>query len=253
MLLRPKPIVVIGLTAFIVSATGCFSTKPLVPDERIKSIDDSAAAVNEAERREAAGNLDPSAISLVNDFLSQEYVVGPNDVVNIEVFRVEELSGNYTVDRNGKLNLPLVGRVQVSDLTIEKIEDTLEALYGQTYLRDPEITVRMESYESQKVTLLSEAGGGGVFPLKGPTTLMDVFAQGRAVSQLAELDTVIIFRQEKEAVYGYLVNMNDVIAGKRPDPQVFGNDRIVVPLNASAAFLRQFQIGIPGFGGFRPM
>jgi hypothetical protein len=52
-------------------------------------------------------------------------------------------------------------------------------------------------------------------------------------------------------VYGYLVDVAQVMAGAKPDPDMLGNDRIMVPEDTSASFLRSLSLGVPGFGGYR--
>ena len=241
------------LTIVAFGLFGCTSTTIIKPDKRIRSIDNAPAVKTELENRAAMKDLDEFTISLANSYTDREYRVGPDDVISVEMFRIEELSGEYTLDREGKINLPLLGRVTVVNMTLAEIEDTLQAAYEKDYLQDPQITVAMVAYQSKKVTLISEIGGSGVVSLRGSTTLMDIFAQVGAVNRLSDLESVIIFREEGESIIGYLADMEKILGGQIADPEVFANDRIVVPLDSSAVLLRSFSLGVPGFGGYTPL
>ena len=62
----------------------------------------------------------------------------------------------------------------------------------------------------------------------------------------------MVFRTEPSgAVYGYLVNLEEIVAGIKPDPEVIGTDRVYIPESGFSAFMKGFSIGIPGFGGYR--
>lgn len=73
----------------------------------------------------------------------------------------------------------------------------------------------------------------------------------RGLNRIADMSQVIVFREEDNVVYGYLVDVAEVMAGAKPDPDILGNDRIMVPEDASASFLRSLSVGVPGFGGYR--
>ena len=108
--------------------------------------------------------------------VSGPYRVGPGDVVQISVFEVDELSQPAVVTQQGSLPLPLVGEVEVEGLTTSEIEGKLKALYGRDLLRDPQISVRVEEYRSQPVSILGAVRQPGVYQLQGRRRLLDVLA-----------------------------------------------------------------------------
>ena len=241
---------IILLTALCALAA-CSSNRAITPDERVMSIDESQASTRKRDEQAKMASGNTSAISIARRLDDNDYHIGPDDVLEINVFQVEELSGEYTVNGRGELNMPLIGSVLVSQLTAAEIENALEVMYGDKYLRDPEITVRVTEYQSQQITVMGEVNVPGMYPLKGQTTLMEALALARGLNRIADMTSVIVFREEDSIVYGYKINVQEVMAGAKPDPDVFGNDRIVVPEDGSASFLRSLSIGLPGFGGYR--
>lgn len=231
--------------------SACGSSRSITPSERVQPIETSTAATEKQAQQEREVGTDANAISLARQMADNDYHIGPDDVLEINVFQIEDLSGEYTVNGKGELNMPLIGKVLVAGLTAEDIENALEVMYEQDYLVDPDITVRVTEYQSQQITVLGEVNVPGMYPLKGQTTLMEALALARGVNRIANLEQVIIFREEDSVVYGYLVNAEEVMSGARPDPDVFGNDRIMVPEDSSASFLRSISVGVPGFGGYR--
>jgi len=108
--------------------------------------------------------------------VSGPYRLGPGDVVQITVFEVDELSQPAVVNSQGSIPLPLVGEVSVEGLTTSEIEGKLKLLYGRDLLRDPQISVRVEEFRSQPVSVLGAVREPGVYQLQGRRRLLDVLA-----------------------------------------------------------------------------
>ena len=230
---------------------GCGTNSSIeVPEGRFEDISTSKAEMNALTAEGAVGLNNTGAISRASSLSNSGYEVGPDDVLTVNVFLIEELSGNYMVSGRGEITLPLVGSIKVAGMAVEEIEMILTAAYSEKYLENPDITVFVSDYQSQRVTILGEVNMPGVYPLRGTTTLLEAIALARGTSRIADLETVILFREENKKVYGYVVHLGDVMSGMKPDPAVFGNDSIVVPEDGSASFLRGFSLGVPGFGGY---
>jgi len=114
--------------------------------------------------------------------VSGPYRVGPGDVVQITVFEVDELSQPAVVSQQGSIPLPLVGEVQVGGLTTSEIEAELKSLYSRDLLRNPQISVRVEEFRSQPVSILGAVGEPGVYQLQGRRRLLDVLAIAAGLS-----------------------------------------------------------------------
>ena len=230
---------------------GCGSNSSIeAPEGRFEDISMSKAEINKLTAEGAVGLDNTGAISAASALSNSGYEVGPDDVLTINVFLIEELSGDYMVSGRGEITMPLIGSIKVAGLAVEEIEMILKSVYSEKYLKDPDITVFVLEYQSQRVTILGEVNVPGVYPLTGATTLLEAIAMARGTSRVADLESVILFREENEKVYGYVVHLGEVMSGVKPDPAVFGNDSIVVPEDGSASFFRGFSLGVPGFGGY---
>src|SRR5215218_1717496 len=80
------------------------------------------------------------------------YVLGPQDVVNITVLGEEELSRKYTIEQDGTFTFPLIGRVTARGLTLRALEQELKSkLVKGGYLKNPEVSVAVDAYQSQRI------------------------------------------------------------------------------------------------------
>jgi len=181
------------------------------------------------------------------------YTIGPLDLLDIEVFRVEDLKRSVRVDDEGKISFPLVGTIPVAGKTVAQVEDLIEERLKEEYLQDPHVSVFIREYESQKVTINGWVEAPGVFPLKGRTTLIQALSMAKGIKRLGDPTEVVIFR-EKPGVgtTGYKINFEDVQAGLMQDPVLLSNDIIVVPENGSKAAFEDTTKTIRTFLGFLP-
>ena len=114
-----------------------------------------------------------------------EYIVGPPDVLSITVWGESALSGKFTVGADGDISFPLVGRVKVAGMTVRAIEADLRARLAEGLLKNPQVTVEVAEYRSQRVFVIGEVQTPGPIPLTGSTTLLDVLARAGALSDRA--------------------------------------------------------------------
>jgi polysaccharide export outer membrane protein len=106
-----------------------------------------------------------------------DYVLGPDDVITIKALDAEEISsGGIRVDPSGNISLPLLGRIAVGGLTVERLERELASRL-KTYVRDPVVAVTITDYRSQPVTVIGAVAQSGVHQLEGRKTLIEVLAK----------------------------------------------------------------------------
>ena len=104
------------------------------------------------------------------------YIVGPEDVIEIEVFDVPELKGTVRVAADGKIALPLIGRVQASGLTSEQLRQSLADKWGEDYLQDPQVTVFVKEFKAKPVSVIGAVEKPGLYPLTGQRTLIEMLS-----------------------------------------------------------------------------
>ena len=113
-----------------------------------------------------------------------DYRVGSQDVLTITSYDQADLSGKFTVEADGTFTFPLIGRVKAGGLTLRALEDSLKTrLKDEGFFRNPQVTVSVETYRSQKIYVIGEVRSPGSYPLSGDMSLVEAIA--RAGSTLA--------------------------------------------------------------------
>ena len=230
--------------AFVISACST-SSPPQSESDPVKIVGDDT--VEEMTSLPAVPHTGSGAIVLPES----DYQIGPADELDISVFQVEELSGVEKVNSRGYIRMPLLGPVKVAGLTREEAEDLLAELYSQQYLQDPQVNIDIIDYASRQVTLIGAVEQPGVYPLKGQTTLLQALAMAGGLERLADEEEIVVFRSNADGeVVGYQVNLDDITSGDKRDPEVVGNDRIVVPESGSKSVIKGVTDTLRGFVGF---
>jgi polysaccharide biosynthesis/export protein len=109
--------------------------------------------------------------------VSAAYIVGANDVLGVRVFGETDLSQQYSVDSDGTISFPFLGRVPVSGKTVQEIEFALTKLLADGYLSKPQVSVVITSYRSRSIYVLGEVRNPARYIIEGQTTLLEVIAQ----------------------------------------------------------------------------
>ena len=106
-----------------------------------------------------------------------DYVIGPQDVLTINVFDQADLGGKYTVEADGTFSFPLIGRVKAGGMTLRGFEVELKRKLADGFFRNPQVTVAVETYRSQRVFVMGEVRQPGPVPLTGGMTLIEALAR----------------------------------------------------------------------------
>ena len=113
------------------------------------------------------------------------YRVGAGDVLRVEAYNHEEISGNFAVEVAGEISFPMLGRVEVAGQTTSEIANHLEALLEQDYYVDVQLQVEVEDYHSKPVTVLGEVARPGTYYLEGKTSLHKILAEAGGLKSSA--------------------------------------------------------------------
>ena len=121
-----------------------------------------------------------------------DYRIGPKDVLRITVWGHEDLTRLAVVSADGTFAFPLVGNVSAAGLTPGQIETRLRESLGKDYLVDPQVSVAVQEYRSQRVFVLGEAEKPGTYALTGRATLLDILSQAGGPSRTAGRQVVVV-------------------------------------------------------------
>jgi polysaccharide export outer membrane protein len=109
--------------------------------------------------------------------VAPNYVLGPEDVIRIDVLNVPELSGTTVrIANDGTITLPLIGRVPAAGLTSEQLRKELADKWGENYLQDPQVIVFIDQFKALPVSVIGAVEKPGLYPLTGRRTLIEVLS-----------------------------------------------------------------------------
>jgi polysaccharide biosynthesis/export protein len=122
-----------------------------------------------------------------------EYRIGPEDVLNINIFEAQELNREVRVSAGGEISLPLLGSVRAAGLTPRELEFVLQELLHRTYMKDPHVSVFVREMQSHPVSVMGAVRRPGVFQMRGSKTLLEVLSLAEGLADDAG-ETAIILR-----------------------------------------------------------
>jgi polysaccharide export outer membrane protein len=120
------------------------------------------------------------------------YVVGPADVLRVNVFGEPQMSGAFRIENDGYFSYPFLGRVPAGGRAVADVAALLRLRLADGYLRDPQVTVEVEVFRSQSVFVMGEVRSPGKYVLSGAVTLLDALAQAGATTASAGDEVLIL-------------------------------------------------------------
>jgi len=162
---------------------------------------------------------------------AKNYVIGENDVLDIDVWKEKEISRTIPVRPDGKISLPLIGEIQASGMTPLQLQDDI-AQKLKAFLANPEVTVIVSDPRSQHFNIVGEVAKPGAYPLSQSTTVLDAISMAGGFRDFAKETKIYVLRAMPGGSQARLpFNYKDVIKGKKPENNVVlkPGDTIVVP------------------------
>ena len=209
--------VAIIISAFCLPASLAFAQvqepKPQ-PDQNAAEKPQTPSEVKAGVAVQVAAAVDPNS-----------YKIGPEDVLEVRVWREAELSGQVRVRPDGKITLPLVGDVQASGLTPSALQKKATEAFSQV-LNSPQVIVSVISVQSKKYFVSGQVERSGPFPLVTPTSVLEAMSLC-GFREWAKKGSIIIMRGDQRVKFNY----NQVIRGKHLEQniQLADGDHIFVP------------------------
>lgn len=192
-------------------------------------------------RLEAAA---PAEATLAIRPATKDYRIGPEDLLEIQVFGVDQLTRTVRVNSKGNISLPLVGAVHVGGLTSQEAEAVVVARLAESYLQDPQVSLFIKEYTSQRVVIEGAVNKPGVYPLRGTTSLLQTLALAGGQGSLSDMKEVMLFRTDAQGKRETLVyDVERIRSGEIDDPAVVSEDLIVVKRSPARVFLKDSVIG----------
>lgn len=133
---------------------------------------------------------------------AQEYIIGPEDVLEVRVHDNDDLNRIVSVSLAGYVSLPLIGKVRAGGLTARQLELRLGQFYADGYLRNPQVSVFIKQYKSKKVYVLGAVKQPGSYALTKKTTLLELISAAQGVSADAGLEVTVVRPSPNRQVKG---------------------------------------------------
>jgi polysaccharide biosynthesis/export protein len=187
------------------------------------------------------------------------YVLGPEDQITVRVFAADDIPDKPAqIDNNGAVTLPMIGQVHAAGLTVRQLQDTLVTAYKK-YFKDPEVSVQVNDFRSQPVSVAGNVTLPGVVQLRGNRNLMEVIGQAGGLRADAG-DSVLITRNLSEGpipVSGAFtdptgkysiahINIRSIMSGKDPEANILIKPHDVITVPRARLVYVLGNVGRPG-------
>jgi polysaccharide biosynthesis/export protein len=205
----------------------------------------SAAAATRVEQIYAA-NSAPSTLANNND----DYLIAPLDVIEITVFGVPDLTRTVQVNSSGIINLPLIREVQAGGRTTAELERDIAAKFDQKFLQQPQVSVYVKEFNSQRITVDGAVNNPGIFPITGKVSLIQMIALSGGLNRVADSSGILVFRTVEGKRMAARYDIQQIRSGKQNDPILQAGDIVMVDESATRTTLRDVKEAMPLSGLF---
>jgi len=142
------------------------------------------------------------------------YIIGPEDVLEISVWKNADLSKTVIVRPDGNISLPLIGDVKAMGYTPFELRQILVKKLGE-YEQAVEVSVIVQAINSYKVFIFGDVNSPGLYTLKRQTSLLQVIALAGGFNKFASKNDIILLREKADGgSVRFKIRFNDIVYGK---------------------------------------
>ena len=161
----------------------------------------------------------------------EDYQIGPEDVVEVMVWKNDDLSRVVSVRPDGKISLPLLGDLAAAGLTAEQLKASIAKSLKQYYKEPPQVSVIVQQVNSYAIYILGQVQTPGRYVVKSGTTFLQALSLAGGFTPYAGTKRIVLRRQrpDGQGEDAMRVHFNDVVVGKQQNLLLKRGDTIVVP------------------------
>jgi polysaccharide export outer membrane protein len=126
------------------------------------------------------------------------FVLGPEDVIEVVVWRTPDLSRQVVIRPDGKVSLPLIGDVPASGMTADQLASDIVERF-KAYKENPSVSVNVLEVNSYYVFVVGEVNTPGKLSMKSYTTILQAIALAGGFTQFASINSIMVIRTLKDA------------------------------------------------------
>ena len=191
---------------------------------------------------------DPPQTQDAKDLFVRAYRVGPGDLLELNVFQVEELSQTVRVSEDGSITLPLLGRVLAEGLTQEGVVQKLTGLLQAKYVKNPQVTIFIKEYKNQQVAVIGAVEKAGSYELVGRKNLLQIISMAGGFSETAGNEIFILREGADGATSTVAIDLKDLLVNgnQKLNIPIEPNDVINVPVDREIRVFVMGRVTRPG-------
>jgi polysaccharide export outer membrane protein len=172
-----------------------------------------------------AGAAAAAGAQTTQDTFIREYKIGPRDLLEIKVVELPELNLTVRVSEDGSITLPLLGRVELGELSKDAAEQKIASMLQEKYVKNPQVSVFIKDYQSNRVALIGAVNKPGMYEIIGRMSLLELISKAGGFTENAG-NEMFVMREGKSGLRANLtIDLNDLIMN--------GNQSLNIPLQPS--------------------
>ena len=192
-----------------------------------------AQKANEAPKQVASAAVPAAETSApaMADKNRDQYVIGNDDVLAINVWKEPDITRSLPVRSDGKISLPLIGEVQAAGNTPTKLEQEITSRL-KNYIAEPDVTVIVQQVNSQKFSVLGQVNKPGSYLLANSATVLDAIAIAGGFRDFAKKKSIYVLRENNDGTRSRIAfNYNEIVKGdgRAQNVRLAPHDTVVVP------------------------
>src|SRR5712691_549699 len=196
-------------------------------DNRKKTDGKGSAIASVRETSSPASNSQPASTPATAD---PAYVIGPEDMLDISVWKEPDASRVVPVRPDGRISLPLIHDVEAAGMSPQQLAGAAAEMLKK-YLNDPQVTVIVTAINSQRVFIVGEVLRAGAFPLLPAMTVLQALSSAGGFTTFADVKKIRVVRSRNGKQVELPFNYRDVLKGDKPGQNIKlePGDTIIVP------------------------
>lgn len=167
------------------------------------------------------------------------------DVADINFYNIDSLSNSYTVNYEGNVNFPIIGNQKVAGLTPLGLQQQLTTIYGESYLQNPNITVKRQANVLGNIVVDGSVSKPGVFELYKPVRLSEAVALAGGLTENANSKEVYVVREIEGKKKVKIVNLKEIRRAGGSDPDIYPQDIVYVQDSSGKVAFNEFLKTVP--------
>lgn len=159
------------------------------------------------------------------------YVLRANDIIRLDVYDEPDLSGAVRILKTGHASFPLIGSLEISDLTVNEAAIKIGDLYAKDYLVDPKITLTVQEYATDFISVIGAVRNAGqiAIPVSGNIDLAAAMATAGGLTETADASRILLVRASGATL---TFSMSSIVNGENGRIELRAGDRIIVNQSA---------------------